>query len=279
MRAFWEDEVYIITKQLDEDSPVYEIKPEEMKGKSKVLHRTLLLLCDHLPMPESTVSLKNSKNEKKCKVQHKGKHHRNSLCNELPEYKDDPDSDNNEIPSFLAVNHLVQPALTVDVPANQPQILTPPPTPVPSSPVHQHADYTDHVETPLTPLLMNASPIDDTTPNVVAPYPSDPEHSKKCPHIHSDSDYPQLCLPMIPFRILRFDLQLCHIFRPAQFMVNCHHLFRPGQLPLFIPYVPPAPPFISSPPSLQPYPMPHYYSLIPIPAPRYYPPTPFVPVY
>ena len=53
--------------------------------------------------------------------------------------------------------------------------------------------------------------------------------SKKCPHVHNELDYLQLCLPMIPFKILRFDLQLCHIFRPAQFMVNCHHIFRPAK--------------------------------------------------
>ena len=48
--------------------------------------------------------------------------------------------------------------------------------------------------------------------------------SKKCPHIHSECDYLHLCLPMIPFDILCFNLQLCHIFRPAQFMVNYHNL-------------------------------------------------------
>ena len=98
LRAFWEDKVYIVTKQLDEDSPVYEVKPEEKKGKSKVLHRNLLLPCDHLPIPESTVSPKNSRNGKKRTVKHKGKHHYKSLSNELPEYQDDPDSDNDEIP-------------------------------------------------------------------------------------------------------------------------------------------------------------------------------------
>ena len=71
LRAFWEDKVYIVTEQLDEDSPVYEVKPEEKKGKSKVLHRNLLLPCDYLPIPESTVFPKNSRNEKKCTVQQK----------------------------------------------------------------------------------------------------------------------------------------------------------------------------------------------------------------
>ena len=182
LRAFWEDKVYIVTKQLDEDNPVYEVKPEEKKGKSKVLHRNLLLPCDHLPIPESTASPNNSRNEKKRTVQHKGKHHHNFLSNELPEYEDDLDSDNHKIPSFLPVNHPVQPALTINVPADQPQILTPPPTPVPSSPVHLHAEHTDdHVEPPLTPLPINASPIDNTTPNVVAPNPSDPEHVEEVP--------------------------------------------------------------------------------------------------
>ena len=50
LRAFWEDKVYIVTKQLDQDSQVYEVKPEKQRGKSKVLHRNLLLLCDHLPI-------------------------------------------------------------------------------------------------------------------------------------------------------------------------------------------------------------------------------------
>ena len=107
LRAFWEDKVYIVTKQLDEDSPVYEVKPEEKKGKSKALHRNPLLPCDHLPIPESTVSPKTGRNEKECTVQHKGKHHHYSLSNELPEYEDDPDSNNDETPSFLPVNHPV----------------------------------------------------------------------------------------------------------------------------------------------------------------------------
>ena len=86
LRAFSEDKVYIVTKQLDEDSPAYKVKPEEKKGKSKVLHRNLFLPCDHLPIQESTASPKTGKNEKKRTVQHKGKHQCNSLPNELPEY-------------------------------------------------------------------------------------------------------------------------------------------------------------------------------------------------
>ena len=232
MRAFWEDKVYLVTKQLDEDSTMYEVKSEEKKGKSKVLHRNLLLPSDHLPIPESIVSPKNSRNEKKRTVQHKGEHHHNSLSNEFPEYEDDRDSDNDEIPSFLPVNHPVQPALTINVPADQPQILTPPPTAVPSSPVHLHAEHTDdHVEPPLTPLPMNASTIDNTTPNVVAPNPSDLEHVEEVP------TRPQrMRLP--PF-LFTYDTFRNPMFRPAavSYIQTC---LIYGQLPQFIPYVPPA---------------------------------------
>jgi len=31
-------------------APVYEVKPEQSKGRSRVLHRNLLLPCDHLPL-------------------------------------------------------------------------------------------------------------------------------------------------------------------------------------------------------------------------------------
>ena len=75
-----------------------------------------------------------------------------------------------------------KPALTINVPADPPQMLTPPPTPVPSSPVHLHAEHTDdHVEPPLTPLPMNASPVKNTTSNVVSPSPSDSEHVEEAP--------------------------------------------------------------------------------------------------
>ena len=80
------------------------------------------------------------------------------------------------------MNHPIQPALTINVPADPPQMLTPPPMLVPSSPVHLHAEHTDdHVELPLTPLPMNASPVNNTTSNVVSPGPSDSEHVEEAP--------------------------------------------------------------------------------------------------
>ncbi len=50
LRNYWEDEVHVITRQVADDTPVYEVKPEKSKGRSRVLHRNLLLSCDHLPL-------------------------------------------------------------------------------------------------------------------------------------------------------------------------------------------------------------------------------------
>ena len=49
----WSEEVYLVVKQPNSDIPVYEIKPESGNGRSKVLHRNLLL---PLPKARSSVS-------------------------------------------------------------------------------------------------------------------------------------------------------------------------------------------------------------------------------
>eukprot|EP00112_Aurelia_sp_Birch-Aquarium-sp1_P014489 Seg3131.4 transcript_id=Seg3131.4/GoldUCD/mRNA.D3Y31 product="hypothetical protein" protein_id=Seg3131.4/GoldUCD/D3Y31 len=48
LRAYWEDKIHIIVRRLSPDSPVYEVKPEKSDGRSRTLHRTLLLPCDYL---------------------------------------------------------------------------------------------------------------------------------------------------------------------------------------------------------------------------------------
>ena len=169
------------------------------------------------------------------------------------------------------MNHPVQPALTIDVPADQPQILTPPPMPVPSSPVHLHAEHTDdHVEPPLTPLPMNASPINNTTPNVVAPNRSDLEHVKEVP------TRPQRM--RLPPSLFTYDTFRNPTFRPAavSYIQTCPIY---GQLSQSIPYVPPALPFCTFTTKFAAITKLHYYSPIPIPAPRYYLPTSFVQAY
>ena len=53
LRSFWEDEVYVIRGRKGEDSPVFEVQPESGKGRTRVLHRNLLLPCDFLPVTEN----------------------------------------------------------------------------------------------------------------------------------------------------------------------------------------------------------------------------------
>ena len=47
LRSHWEQEVHLIVEQKG-DFPVYEVTPEGRKGKSRTLHRNLLLPCDFL---------------------------------------------------------------------------------------------------------------------------------------------------------------------------------------------------------------------------------------
>ncbi|CAB3988536.1 Retrovirus-related Pol poly from transposon 412 [Paramuricea clavata] len=49
LRSFGENDIYVVINRKDPESPVYETKLENGKGKNRVLHRNLLLPCDHLP--------------------------------------------------------------------------------------------------------------------------------------------------------------------------------------------------------------------------------------
>ena len=62
LRNHWEDSVHVVLRQMGEGIPVYEVKPEQGRGRSRVLHRNLLLPCDHLPWKQiSRQSLKERK--------------------------------------------------------------------------------------------------------------------------------------------------------------------------------------------------------------------------
>ena len=49
LRAYWEENVHVVVKRKDPNSPVYEVKPEVGNGRHRTLHRNLLLPCDFLP--------------------------------------------------------------------------------------------------------------------------------------------------------------------------------------------------------------------------------------
>ncbi|KAL1249455.1 hypothetical protein QQF64_020460 [Cirrhinus molitorella] len=50
IRNFWEDSIHVVVRQMSDELPIYEVKPEKGKGRSRVLHRNLLMPCDHLPL-------------------------------------------------------------------------------------------------------------------------------------------------------------------------------------------------------------------------------------
>lgn len=50
IRSYWEDNIYVIKRQKGEDSPVFELEPENGRGRTRVMHRNMLLPCDFLPI-------------------------------------------------------------------------------------------------------------------------------------------------------------------------------------------------------------------------------------
>ncbi|KAL9978408.1 hypothetical protein ACROYT_G015921 [Oculina patagonica] len=60
LRPYWKQEIYVVT-QKRKDMPVYEVKPESGNGRSKVLHRNMLLPFSYLPVE---TPLKSSKSRR-----------------------------------------------------------------------------------------------------------------------------------------------------------------------------------------------------------------------
>ncbi|KAI4887981.1 hypothetical protein NFI96_001880 [Prochilodus magdalenae] len=50
LRNYWEDGIHTVVKRMGSDLPIYEVRPEQGKGRSRILHRNLLMPCDHLPL-------------------------------------------------------------------------------------------------------------------------------------------------------------------------------------------------------------------------------------
>lgn len=48
IQSYWEKQVFKVKEQKGDDSPVYQISPENGIEKDRVVHRTLLLPCGHL---------------------------------------------------------------------------------------------------------------------------------------------------------------------------------------------------------------------------------------
>lgn len=50
LRNHWEDTIHTVVKQVKENLPIYQVQPEQGRGRVRVLHRNLLMPCDYLPM-------------------------------------------------------------------------------------------------------------------------------------------------------------------------------------------------------------------------------------
>lgn len=74
LSSHWEDCIYKVVRQVNKDLPIYEVVPEQGKGRdSRILHRNLLLPCNHLPLE---IPLKVAKQSKKKSIR-KGKEENN----------------------------------------------------------------------------------------------------------------------------------------------------------------------------------------------------------
>jgi transposase InsO family protein len=65
LRSFWEKDVYVVLRRVSNDSPVYEVRRENGKGRIRRLHRNLLLQCNSLPIEKPTVSGDSRKKRQK----------------------------------------------------------------------------------------------------------------------------------------------------------------------------------------------------------------------
>lgn len=61
LRSYWEEEIHIVVERKHKDSPVYVVRPEKGVGRTRVLHRNLLLPCDFLPMEEDKFEKRKAK--------------------------------------------------------------------------------------------------------------------------------------------------------------------------------------------------------------------------
>ena len=63
LRSFWEDDIYVVVGKKNPDIPVYTVETESKRAKKKVrvLHRNLLLPCDHLPPDDVDLDIGNEK--------------------------------------------------------------------------------------------------------------------------------------------------------------------------------------------------------------------------
>ena len=95
LRAYWEDVIHKVVRRIDQDSPVYEVQPEKGQGKTRVLHRTMLMPCDYLGLEETAID-ETSQNKRKPKHPIK----QNDVKDDTTHGLDSDDDSDEEFPTF-----------------------------------------------------------------------------------------------------------------------------------------------------------------------------------
>ena len=100
LRSFWEKTVYRVTKQHG-DSPVYEVVPESGNGRTRVLHRNMLLPCDFLPATETTTVVNRRKPDTTTKRTSEKRYPKKKQDATLNENLDNSDSEDDDFPWYF----------------------------------------------------------------------------------------------------------------------------------------------------------------------------------
>lgn len=109
LRNHWEDCIHKVIRQVGKDMPIYEVLSEQGKGRgSRILHRNLLLPCDHLLLE---IQLKSAKQKRQIPAQTSGDR-------EEPNQEEDDDECDNDDYGYYYMSR-VQP-----LPVMQPQVNT-----------------------------------------------------------------------------------------------------------------------------------------------------------
>ena len=64
LRSYWEDRIHVVISRKGEDSPVYDVKPETGPDGTRILHRNLLLPCNHLTVDVASKTPHRQKSRK-----------------------------------------------------------------------------------------------------------------------------------------------------------------------------------------------------------------------
>ena len=100
LRSFWEKTVHRVTKQHG-DSPVCEVVPESGNGRTRVLHRNMLLPCDFLPATETTTVVNRRKPDTTTKRTSEKRYPKKKQDATSNENLDDSDSEDDDFPWYF----------------------------------------------------------------------------------------------------------------------------------------------------------------------------------